>query len=193
MRNGAEARWLGYGLEGGHTRTKPEMSQFYRQCFGVRLQWQPARGVPLDTLFLSLGGWCPLSPWTALCWVHIKEGNGPRCWPSSGGAGGLGPKSFVYHDEVDCSSEWPLHTHTPFWPQPPPPPPNHALPCPVLPPRRKKAKVPLFAKMPNRRHGSITPPPPLLYKLRPCPRYSGCRDRMNVVSNLMRYKCSAAT
>ena len=36
-----------------------------------------------------------------------------------------------------------------------------------------------------------TPPP--LYKLRPCPSYSGCRDRINLVPNLIRYKCSAAT
>ena len=35
-------------------------------------------------------------------------------------------------------------------------------------------------------------PPPLLYKLRPCPSYSGCRDCINLVPNLMRYKCSAA-
>ena len=37
------------------------------------------------------------------------------------------------------------------------------------------------------------PPPPPLYKLRPCPSYSGCRDRINLVPNLIRYKCSAAT
>ena len=38
----------------------------------------------------------------------------------------------------------------------------------------------------------VLPPPPL-YKLRPCPSYSGCRDRINLVPNLIRYKCSAAT
>ena len=36
-----------------------------------------------------------------------------------------------------------------------------------------------------------TPPPPL-YKLRPCPSYSRCRDRINLVPNLIRYKWSAA-
>ena len=30
-------------------------------------------------------------------------------------------------------------------------------------------------------------------KLRPCPSYSGRRDRINLVPNLIRYKCSAAT
>ena len=39
----------------------------------------------------------------------------------------------------------------------------------------------------------VFPPPPPLYKLRPCPSYSGCRDRINLVPNLIRYKCSAAT
>ena len=34
---------------------------------------------------------------------------------------------------------------------------------------------------------------PPLYKLRTCPGYSGCRDRINLVPNLIRYKCSAAT
>ena len=34
---------------------------------------------------------------------------------------------------------------------------------------------------------------PPLYKLRPCPSYSGCRDRINLVPNVIRYKCSAAT
>ena len=28
------------------------------------------------------------------------------------------------------------------------------------------------------------PPPPPLYKLRPCPSYSGCRDRINLAPNL---------
>ena len=31
--------------------------------------------------------------------------------------------------------------------------------------------------------GSLPPPPPL-YKLRPCPSYSGCRDRINLAPNL---------
>ena len=39
---------------------------------------------------------------------------------------------------------------------------------------------------------ATTPPPPL-YKLRPCPSYSGCRDCITLVPNLIRYKCSAAT
>ena len=39
----------------------------------------------------------------------------------------------------------------------------------------------------------VPPPPFPLYKLRPCPSYSGCRDRINLVPNLIRYKCSAAT
>ena len=30
-------------------------------------------------------------------------------------------------------------------------------------------------------------------KLRPCRSYSGCKDRINLVPNLIRYKCSAAT
>ena len=36
-------------------------------------------------------------------------------------------------------------------------------------------------------------PPPPLYKLRPCPSYSRCRDRINLVPDLIWYKCSAAT
>ena len=36
-------------------------------------------------------------------------------------------------------------------------------------------------------------PPAPLYKLRPCPSYSVRRDRINLVPNLIRYKCSAAT
>ena len=33
-----------------------------------------------------------------------------------------------------------------------------------------------------------TSPPPPLYKLRPCPSYSGCRDCINLVPNLIRYQ-----
>ena len=36
-------------------------------------------------------------------------------------------------------------------------------------------------------------PPPPLYKLRPFPSYSRCRDRINLIPNLIRCKCSAAT
>ena len=36
-------------------------------------------------------------------------------------------------------------------------------------------------------------PPPPLYKLRPCPSYSRFRDRINLVPNLIQYKCSVAT
>ena len=39
--------------------------------------------------------------------------------------------------------------------------------------------------------GYFTPPP--LYKLQPCPSYSRRRDRISLVSILIRYKCSAAT
>ena len=35
--------------------------------------------------------------------------------------------------------------------------------------------------------------PPPLYKLWPCPSYSGCRDRINLGPKLIRSKCSAAT
>ena len=38
----------------------------------------------------------------------------------------------------------------------------------------------------------LTTPPPLLYKLRPCPSYSRRRDCINLVPNLIWYKCSAA-
>ena len=43
---------------------------------------------------------------------------------------------------------------------------------------------------PQKRRGF---PPPPLYKLRPCPSYSRRRDRINLVPNLIWYKCSAAT
>ena len=37
------------------------------------------------------------------------------------------------------------------------------------------------------------PPPPPLYELRPCPSDSRRRDRINLVPNLIQYKCSAVT
>ena len=39
----------------------------------------------------------------------------------------------------------------------------------------------------------VPPPPPASSKLRPCPSHSGRRHRINLVPNLIRYKCSAAT
>ena len=40
---------------------------------------------------------------------------------------------------------------------------------------------------------TVIPPPPFLYKLRPCPSYSRRRDRIDLVPSLVQYKCSAAT
>ena len=47
----------------------------------------------------------------------------------------------------------------------------------------------------KRKHSSgiVLYPPPPLYKLRPCPSYSTCRDRIHLAPNLIQYKCSAAT